>query len=126
MKSETFVPTDDSPALSADPTITHSAPLHLFGLDKPQAANVKQTASVDTGAGPSCVALNSLPNGWESSRVRRVSLVLRAANGKVIPTKGHVLLHVRIGDYVTKDEFLVCERFPVSVILGAKFTDVHV
>ena len=80
---------------------------------------------LDTGAGSSCVSSRALPDGWETSVTRKPGTTLRAANGKAIPTRGHIPLYIRLGDYLVRDEFLGCDSLPVTVILGAKFLDNH-
>jgi len=73
---------------------------------------------MDTGARPNCFALKALPDGWQKLTTNRDGAPLRAANRLTIATQGYVSIWVRLGNYVPRDEFLVCETLPVSMLLG--------
>lgn len=78
---------------------------------------------LDTGAGPNCVALDALPEGWEKFASSKPDVSLRAANGRSVSTKGYVSLFIQLGEHLFKQDFLVCASLPVSIILGTQFLD---
>ena len=84
------------------------------------------TMVLDTGAGPNIVATRALRDGWQSAMINKKPIGLCAADGKPISTYGYMILWVRLGDYATKDEFLVCDNLPTTMLLGAKFIDKNV
>ncbi len=81
------------------------------------------TMILNRGAGLSTVATRALPDGSQSALIQKKPVRLRVADGNPIPTNGYVLLWVRLGEYVTQDEFLVRENLPTTMLLGAKDLD---
>lgn len=81
---------------------------------------------LDTGAGPNCVSVRYLPQWWEKHKNKSELVVLKATNGMSMKTLGRLPLWIRLGDYKTRDHFLICEELPVPIILGAKFIDTNI
>lgn len=82
--------------------------------------------ALDTGAGPNCVPEKSLPPKWNERLLYKRSASILAADNRVIKTHGFLNLWIRLGDYVVRDEFLVCDEFPDPILLGTRFIDRNV
>lgn len=78
---------------------------------------------METGAGLNCVSSKSLPDGLQLFLSKKISKNFRVANGKFIKTEVFVPMWIRFGQYIVRDEFLVCDDLPVAVILGSQFID---
>ncbi len=74
---------------------------------------------LDTEAGPNCSAARYLPPGWQKKSSEKHEVTLQAANGKPVHTRGSVHLWIRLGNYIAKDSFLVCDQLPVPIVLGS-------
>ena len=92
-----------------------------IGLQKQLLA--KKVAVLDTGAGPNCVRESDLPPGYEASMRYGPVPNIGDANNKPIAMKGYIAMLLRVGHFIVKTDFLVCERLAVPLILGRDFCD---
>ena len=76
---------------------------------------------LDTGAGPNFIRRSMLPPG---APVRQGPLPsVSDVNNNPIAMSGTVRLVVRLGAYVVKLDFIVCERLAAPVILWCDYLD---
>jgi transposase InsO family protein len=84
-------------------------------------------AVLDTGAGPNLIREDVLPPDWESLRLRGVPVPkVMNASGRLLHSKGVIVLIVQVGDLRTRVRFYVTAGLAVPCILGCNFIDRHV
>lgn len=94
-------------------------------LDKEDPSRL--TAVLDTGAGPSVVREDVLPEGWRqfASKAPRHTHVCDAS-GQLLKGRGIVELSVIVEGKAMQYEFLVVKSLSVPLILGMDFQKEHV
>ena len=91
------------------------------GLNRPLLT--RRLTVLDTGAGPNFIRKDELPPGFESRLRYGPLLNIGDANNNPLSMLGVISLIVRLGTFLVKLDFIVCERLAAPVILGCDFCD---
>ena len=78
---------------------------------------------LDTGAGPNFIRKDELPQGFEEYLRYGPLSNIGDANNKPLSMLGIIDLLVRLGTYLVKVDFIVCDRLAAPVILGCEYCD---
>jgi len=81
---------------------------------------------IDTGSGVSLIREDLLPRDVTVKAADMSSASMFDMNGGLLPIKGTIALHVRIGSYTTEITVGVVPGMSVPMILGTDYTDRHV
>ena len=81
---------------------------------------------IDTGCGVSLIREDLLPRDVTVKAADKSSASMFDINGGLLPTKGTIALHVRIGSYTTDITVGVVPSMSISMILGTDCTNRHV
>jgi len=81
-----------------------------------------QPVVIDTGSGYSVVRRSALPEGWERYVTTNRDLPTLGA----LQCRHEVLLRVRFGNALYRVKFLVVDNLACPLLLGTKFTNLHV
>jgi len=85
------------------------------------------TPTLDTGAGPSIIRVDSLPKGWEKRLHPRPHLPhIVDANKNPISAQGMITLRLRSGAFATDVDFFVVQRLAVPMLLCTSFINRNV
>jgi len=83
---------------------------------------VPTRAVVDTGAGPSVIRADMLPEGWTEYAFRAPPRTqVRDASGQLLKVNAEVSLTIFVGEAAMEYEFLVVKALSVPLILGWDF-----
>jgi len=84
-------------------------------------------STLDTGAGPSIIRVDSLPKGWKKRLHPRPHLPhIVDANKNPISARAMITLRLRSGGFATDVEFFVVQRLAVPVLLCTSFINRNV
>ena len=81
---------------------------------------------IETGSGVSLIREDLLPRDVTVKAAEKSSASMFDINGGLLPIKGTIALHVRIGSYTTEITVGVVPGMSVPMILGTDYTDRHV
>ena len=87
------------------------------------------TAVVDTGAGPSVIRSDMLPDDWKSAGIivpKSETRRIQDANGNIVHTKATVQLTFVLGPLTATFQFLVVDTLAVPILLGCDFINQYV
>ena len=87
---------------------------------------VRKLAVLDTGAGPNFVRATELEPGYRSKLRYGPLPRITDANRNPIRAVGVISLILQVGNYVIKDDFIVCERLAAPLIVGCDLCDKYV
>lgn len=79
-----------------------------------------------TGADPNLIRNSELPPGMEAAIIQGPSWDLVDANNRPPRTVGLIRLSIRLGSFLTRFEFIMCEKVAVPLILEADYCNKHV
>jgi hypothetical protein len=81
---------------------------------------------MDSGAGPSFIRADSLPQGTIVHPLPSILPGLVSANGYPLKFCGFVKIRVQVGDIVEEESLMVSDSLPVQVLLGTGWIEKHV